>query len=49
VTNSANQGSSITSSASNGQSALHDLFALTDEQILEIEPEAQEAIVSRDP
>ena len=49
MTNSANQGSSITSSASNGQSALHDLFALTDEQILEIEPEAQEAIVSRDP
>jgi hypothetical protein len=28
---------------SNGNSAAHDLFALTDEQILEIEPEAQEA------
>src|SRR5580704_2012622 len=27
----------------NGQTALHDLFALTDEQILEIEPEAAEA------
>jgi hypothetical protein len=27
----------------NGQSALHELFALTDEQILEIEPEAAEA------
>jgi hypothetical protein len=26
----------------NGQTALHDLFALTDEQILEIEPEAQD-------
>ncbi len=28
---------------SNGASTLHDLFALTDEQILEIEPEAQDA------
>ena len=27
----------------NGQSAMHELFALTDEQILEIEPEAAEA------
>jgi hypothetical protein len=31
---------------SNGRSAVHDLFALTDEQILEIEPEAQEAVRS---
>jgi hypothetical protein len=29
----------------NGQTALHDLFALTDEQILEIEPEAQDVQV----
>ncbi len=36
-------------SPANGQSTLHDLFALTDEQILEIEPEAQEAAVARDP
>jgi len=34
---------------SNGASTLHDFFALTDEQILEIEPEAQEAAVARDP
>ncbi len=31
-----------TAGAGNGASALHDLFALTDEQILEIEPEAQD-------
>jgi hypothetical protein len=30
----------------NGASTLHDLFALTDEQILEIEPEAQDVEVS---
>jgi hypothetical protein len=36
-------------SPTNGQSTLHDLFALTDEQILEIEPEAQEAAGARDP
>ena len=30
----------------NGGSTLHDLFALTDEQILEMEPEAQGAAVS---
>jgi hypothetical protein len=30
----------------NGQSALHELFALTDEQILEIEPEVQDVEVS---
>jgi len=35
----------VTSSA-NGNSSLHDLFALTDEQILEIEPEAQDVEVS---
>jgi hypothetical protein len=33
----------------NGQSAVHDLFALTDEQILEIEPEAQDLEVTRGP
>jgi hypothetical protein len=32
-------------SPANGQSTLHDLFALTDEQILEIEPEAQDVAV----
>jgi hypothetical protein len=31
--------------AVNGESALHDLFTLTDEQILEIEPEAQDVSV----
>ena len=30
---------------SNGASTLHDLFVLTDEQILEIEPEAQDVAV----
>ncbi len=39
------QGSSQTGAPSNGASTLHDLFALTDEQILEIEPEAQDAAV----
>jgi hypothetical protein len=33
-------------SSANGNSSLHDLFALTDEQILEIEPEAQDVEVS---
>jgi hypothetical protein len=33
----------------NGESTLRDLFALTDEQILEIEPEAQDVDVARDP
>ncbi len=33
-------------SGANGHTPLHDLFALTDEQILEIEPEAQDATVS---
>jgi hypothetical protein len=32
--------------SSNGQGSLHDLFALTDEQILEIEPDAQEILVA---
>jgi hypothetical protein len=32
----------------NGQSAAHELFALTDEQILEIEPEARDVQVSRE-
>jgi hypothetical protein len=39
------QGSSQTGAPSNGASTLHDLFALTDEQILEIEPEAQDVAV----
>ncbi len=37
-----------TSSGTNGTTALHDLFVLTDEQILEIEPEAQDVTVSTD-
>jgi hypothetical protein len=37
------------SSAGNGQSTPHELFALTDEQILEIEPEAQDVGASRHP
>jgi hypothetical protein len=36
-----NQQITSTASGSNGESTTHDLFALTDEQILEIEPEAQ--------
>ena len=35
-------------SRTNGQSHPHDLFMLTDEQILEIEPEAQDVTVSAD-
>jgi hypothetical protein len=35
------QPSTSTTAATNGESTVHDLFALTDEQILEIEPEAQ--------
>jgi len=35
-------------SPANGHSTVHDLFALTDEQILEIEPEAQDAGLSND-
>src|SRR6266852_5120103 len=38
-----------TSSRTNGTTALHDLFALSDEQILEIEPEAQDVAGARDP
>jgi hypothetical protein len=37
------------SAPANGQSALHDLFALTDEQILEIEPEAQDLEITSFP
>jgi hypothetical protein len=33
---------------SNSESTVHDLFALTDEQILEIEPDGQDVDVSRD-
>jgi hypothetical protein len=33
-------------SRANGHSSLHDIFVLTDEQILEIEPEAQDVTVS---
>jgi hypothetical protein len=36
---------STSTTGGNGQTALHDLFALTDEQILEIEPEAQDVQV----
>jgi hypothetical protein len=38
-----------TTPSRNGLSAAHDLFALTDEQILEIEPEAQDVHVSSSP
>jgi hypothetical protein len=44
-----NPTTSVNVPPANGASTLHDLFALTDEQILEIEPEAQDAAVSRDP
>ncbi len=43
------QSQSGVTSSGNGPSAAHDLFALTDEQILEIEPEPQDGSVSRDP
>jgi len=36
------------SSRTNGQTHLHDLFVLTDEQILEIEPEAQDVSLRED-
>jgi hypothetical protein len=36
----------MTTAATNGESTAHDLFALTDEQILQIEPEAQEVELS---
>jgi hypothetical protein len=39
---------SIETSRANGQSHPHELFALTDEQILEIEPEAQDVTVRED-
>jgi hypothetical protein len=38
----------IETSRTNGQTQLHDLFVLSDEQILEIEPEAQDVTVSED-
>jgi hypothetical protein len=41
-----NQPSTSTTATANGESTLHDLFALTDEQILEIEPEAQDVELS---
>jgi hypothetical protein len=44
-----NQPSTSTTASTNGESTAHDLFALTDEQILEIEPETQDASVVRDP
>ena len=44
-----NQRIASTAFGNNGESTPHDLFALTDEQILEIEPEAQDAAVTRDP
>ena len=37
-----NPPSTTTATPANGESTLHELFALTDEQILEIEPEAQD-------
>ncbi len=43
------QSQSGVASSGNGASTPHDLFALTDEQILEIEPESQDAGVSRAP
>jgi hypothetical protein len=44
-----NQPSTSTTAATNGGSTAHDLFALTDEQILEIEPEAQDVEHSTTP
>ena len=41
------QSQSGVTSSGNGASTPHDLFALTDEQILEIEPEAQDATVGQ--
>ena len=41
-----NQPGTSTTAAANGESTAHDLFALTDEQILEIEPEAQDVELS---
>ena len=44
-----NPSNTTTASSTNGQSAAHELFTLTDEQILEIEPEAQDIDVSDGP
>src|SRR5713226_4794620 len=41
-----NQQIASTAAGNNGESTPHELFALTDEQILEIEPEAQDVQVS---
>jgi hypothetical protein len=41
-----NQTSTATTAAMNGESSAHELFALTDEQILEIEPETQDVKLS---
>ena len=41
-----NQQIASTTAGNNGESTPHDLFALTDEQILEIEPEAQDVDLS---
>ena len=43
MTSPGQQTSSNAAPSGNGQSSLHDLFAMTDEQILEIEPETQDA------
>jgi hypothetical protein len=43
-----NSSSTTAESSTNGQSTAHDLFALSDEQILEIEPEAQDAEVGEE-
>ena len=40
------QTSSNAAPSGNGQSSLHDLFAMTDEQILEIEPESEDVLVA---
>ena len=44
-----NRPSISTTAATNGEGTAHDLFALTDEQILEIEPEAQDVELSNAP
>jgi hypothetical protein len=45
MTSPGQQTSGNAASSDNGQSSLHDLFAMTDEQILEIEPEASDVQV----
>jgi len=46
MTSPGQQTSSNAAPSGNGQSSLHDLFAMTDEQILEIEPETQDVLVA---